>query len=233
MDDREEYVHEVIDNESDARTCAQLISEEFSAHEPVCMYDHITPEFFFNELARPFITETLNEGLSFLVRHRSTDETIAAIFANDLYVAHEKYPYNPSGPPARFAFLDLLDEMDDIFIHQDFGQELKPGMVLHIMIGATRAQYTGKGIANRLRAFMCNYARDVKGFQYAFVQVSNPATRHICIKKMGGKEVTIIDPRTWVWKKNGDELSRPYKYKDFQGGTVPNILVELKQVKNK
>ena len=231
MDESDEYACEVINNEHDARLCAQLIAEEFVAHEPVCIHDQVTSEFFFNEFLWPLISEVLGEGLSFLARHRSSGEIIAAIFANDLYQAHKKHPYDPSSPPAAFAFLDLLDEMDDTFIHQDFGQELKPGMVLHIMTGATRAQRTGQGVASQLRTFMCNYVRDVKGFQYALVQVTSPATRHIYTKKLGGKEVTVIDLKTWVWKKKGDGLTRPYK--DYQGGIVPNILVELKQIEKK
>jgi hypothetical protein len=104
-------------------------------------------------------------------------------------------------------------------------------MVLHITTGATRAGHAGKGVASRLRAAMCDHARDTKGFQYALVQVSNPATRHIYTKKMGGRELTVIDPRTWVWKKKDDGLSRPYK--DYEGGSIPNILLKLERVENK
>ncbi|CAF4089613.1 unnamed protein product [Rotaria sp. Silwood1] len=104
-------------------------------------------------------------------------------------------------------------------------------MVLQITTGATRAAHCGKGVASRLRASICDHARDAKGFQYALVQVSNPATRHIYTKKLGGKELTVIDPRTWLWKKKDDGLSRPYK--DYEGGSVPNILLKLAPAEKK
>ncbi|CAF0924846.1 unnamed protein product [Rotaria sordida] len=230
MTDSHEYVYEVIDNETDARTCAQLIAEEFAAHEPTCVFAQITPQYFFNEVSWPMITEVLDERLSILARHRPSGEIIAAIFASDLFLVRETHPYNASGPPAPIAFIDLLNEMDDIFVRQDFSQELKPNMVLHVMTGATRAHHSGKGVGSRLRAAMCNHARDTKGFQYALVQASNPATRHIYTKKMGGKELTIFDPRTWVWKKKDDGLSRPFE--DYKGGSVPNILIKLASVED-
>ena len=55
MGETHEYVYEVIDNETDARTCAQLMAEEFSLHEPICVFSHITPEYFFEEVSYPLI----------------------------------------------------------------------------------------------------------------------------------------------------------------------------------
>jgi hypothetical protein len=86
-------------------------------------------------------------------------------------------------------------------------------------------QHSGKGIANGIQKAISNYARDKRNFQYILVQVTNQVTRHIFVNNMGGKEVTIIDPTTWVWKKKGDELFYPYK--DYQGGLIPNILIKL------
>jgi hypothetical protein len=134
--------------------------------------------------------------LSFLARHRPSGEIIAAIFASDLYQTRLTNPYNASDPPASTPIADLLDELDESFVRQDFGQELKVNMVLHIIIGARRATHSGKGVASRLRAAMCHHARDTKGFQYALVQVSNPATRYIYTTKMSGKQLTSIDPTT-------------------------------------
>ncbi|CAF4569618.1 unnamed protein product, partial [Rotaria sp. Silwood2] len=185
----------------------------------------MSPQYFFQEVSWPLITRALKEHLSFLARHRASGEIIGAIFAHDIYMARKEHPYNATSSPATIPFVDLLDEMDHIFVCQDFGQELKPNMVLQITTGATRAAHCGKGVASRLRAAMCDHARDTKGFQYALVQVSNPATRHIYTKKMGGKELTIIDPRTWMWKKKDDGLSRPYK--NYEGGSIPNILIKL------
>ncbi|CAF3524418.1 unnamed protein product [Rotaria sp. Silwood1] len=101
-------------------------------------------------------------------------------------------------------------------------------MVLFIIAGATRFKHLDKNLAARLRTHLCNYARDTKGFQYAFIQTCHPATRHIYVKNMNGKEMTIVDPATWLWKKKDDGLSQPFK--DYQGVPVVNILVKLSEL---
>jgi hypothetical protein len=224
----DEYVYELITNETDARVCAQLIAEEFSAHNPITIFDRITSQCFFEECSWPLMKDMLNEQLSFLARHRSSGEIIGAIVAGDLYTYHHQHPYNALSLPQTIPVSDLLDEMDDRFISHDFGEELKANLVLQITVGAVRAQHSGKGVASQLNIIMCNYARDEKGFQYAIVQVTNPITRHIYVNKMGGQELTIIDPTGWIWKKKNDGLLCPYK--DYKGGSIPNILIKLTSI---
>ncbi|CAF4602061.1 unnamed protein product, partial [Rotaria sp. Silwood2] len=120
---------------------------------------------------------------------------------------------------------DLFAEMLDQFIHRDFNQELKPNTVLYIIAGATRSKHSGKTLGAQLRAHVCTHARNTKGFQYAFIQTCNPATRHIHVKKMNGKEMTILDPATWLWKKKDDGLSCPFK--DYKDEPIVNIFLNL------
>ncbi|UJR23950.1 hypothetical protein I4U23_026918 [Adineta vaga] len=77
----------------------------------------------------------------------------------------------------------------------------------------------------KLSTHLCNYARDQRGFQYAFVQTTHPATRNIFVKKMNGEEKTIVDPATWIWKKKDDGLSCPFK--DYVGEPTVNVLIKL------
>jgi hypothetical protein len=220
-----EYVYEVINNETDALFCAKLIAEEFCAHNPITMFDQITAKCFFEECSWPLMKDMFHEQLSFLARHRSSGEIIGAIVAGDLYTYHHRHPYDPSTPPQIIAASDLLDEMDNLFISHDFGQELKSNLVLHITVGAVRAQHSGKGVVTQMSIAMCNHARDKQGFKYAFVQVTNSITQHIYLNKMNGKEMTIIDPTTWIWKKKNNQLLCPYK--NYKGGPIPNILIQL------
>ncbi|CAF4134511.1 unnamed protein product, partial [Rotaria sp. Silwood1] len=62
-------------------------------------------------------------------------------------------------------------------------------------------------------------------------QPAHPATQQLYVNKMSGQIVTIVDPTTWLWKKKDDGLSRPYK--DYKGGLIPNILINLKSDVNK
>lgn len=229
MTNTNEYIYEVIDNEHDARICAKLLAEEFVAHNPMIIFDQLTSERMFNEDTWPFMKDVLNERLSILARHRQSGEIIATICACDLYLIQKKHPYDSSSDPSSIIFFDLLDDLDQMFIYQDFKQELKPNMVLQIVMGATRVEHSSKGVGTQLRTFMCNYARDNRGFQYALAQTTNPATRHIYINKMNGKELSMIDPTTWIWKKKGDEIC---PYKDYKGGSIPNILINLTELKD-
>ena len=216
----------LIENETDARICIKLISEEFALHNSLVAFYKITAEEFFNQCLWPLMMDVMNEKLSFFVRHRPTNEIVAAIVASDLFLLCEKHPYDASDPSSTNPVTDLYDEMRDQFLHHDFNQKLKLNMVFRIAAGATKFEHLGKGLAAHLRVHLCNYARDAKGFQYVFIQTSNPATRHIYIDKMNGKELTVIHPGNWIWKKKGDGLSRPLK--DYRGEPIVNILVELK-----
>lgn len=221
-----EYTYEIIDSDNDARYCTQLIAEEFSAYNPITCYDRITSKQFYDQCSWPIMKEMLPEHLSFLARHRSTGEIVGAVIAGDLYLQHQKKQLSDTSNILHtIPVNDLLDELDHLFISRDFGQELKANLVLHITLCAVRVQHSGKGVANGIQKAISDYARDKRNFQYILVQVTNQATRHIYVNKMGGKEVTTIDPTTWLWKNKGDELSYPYK--DYQGGLIPNILIKL------
>ncbi|CAF1379673.1 unnamed protein product [Rotaria sordida] len=124
--------------------------------------------------------DVLDQKLSFLIQHRPTNDIVAVITDTDLYLHCKKHPYDVFSPPSD-PVQDLYAEMLNKFVYYDFDKELKPNMVLKISAGATRSDHTGKGLAVKLRANLCNYARDTQGLQYAFVQTDHSATRHIYV----------------------------------------------------
>lgn len=226
--DENEYIYEIINNENDAKLCAQLLAEEFCISNPITIFDQIKPTVFYNETSWPTMKDVYEEHLSFLVRVRSTGEIVGAVAAGDLYLQHERKRLSTNQSnilPSKIPVGDLIDELDESFISKDFGEELKANTVLHIVLCAVRSQYSKFGIASRFRQVISDYARNTRGFQYLLLQATHPATRHIYVNKMNGKEVTIIDPTTWIWKKNSNGLLNPYK--DYKGGLIPNILVKL------
>jgi hypothetical protein len=222
----DEYEIAIIENETDARLCTELIAEEFALSNPLSVFDQSTAEHLYDTWLWPLMIDVLDEKLSFLVRHRPTNEIVAAIIASDLFLLCEKYPYDASSPASNNPMVDLFDDMRDRFVHHDLNQKLKLNMVLCISAGATQSKHSGKGVAAQLRARVCDYARNTKGFEYAFIQTVHPATRHIYVNKMNGKEMTILHPATWLWKKKDDGLSRPIK--DYKGEPIVNILLKLK-----
>jgi hypothetical protein len=225
MVDHAEYTYEIIDNLTDARLCAQILAEAFALHNPMAILHQMSIQQYYDAFMVPTLNEVLDERLSFLARHRLSGEIVAAIVAGDMYLHHQKHPYEPTSGSQSVALSDLMQELEDVFLRRDFGQELSPQMVLHISVGGTRASHSNKGVATRLRKAMCAHARDIRQFQYAFVQVNNEATRHIYLDKLGGKELAKIDPSVWIWKKKEDGLSCPYK--DYKGESISNILVNL------
>ncbi|CAF2588052.1 unnamed protein product [Rotaria sp. Silwood2] len=220
----DEYTYELIDNETDALICARLISEEFVQHNPIAIFDQLSAEEFFNERSWPFMMDVFDERLSFLARHRHSNEIVGAILAGDLFVHNQNHPYDEFAIPSTIPHQNLLEDMTNQFINNDFDQQLEPRLVLHIGVGATRTEHSRKGVASGLRRLLCNYAHNSKGFQYAFVQVTNPITKHIYIDKMGAQVVRIIDPTRWAWTKKNNQL---YPYKDYKNGPIYNILLEL------
>ncbi|CAF1275331.1 unnamed protein product [Rotaria sordida] len=225
MASNEEYEIALIENDIDARLCAKIIAEEFALHNSLVVFNQSTPDELFNECFWPLMIQVLDEKLSFLIRYLPTNEIVAVIIAGDLFLECKNHPYDVSSPASFIPNIDLFSEMLDQFVYHDFDQQLKPNMILSISVVVTKSKYSGKSLAAQLSTHVCNYARDTKGFQYAFVQTSNPATRHIFVKKMNGKEITIVDPATWLWKKKDHGLSRPFK--DYKGEPIVNILVKL------
>ncbi|CAF1031969.1 unnamed protein product [Rotaria sordida] len=227
MKHNDEYTYELIDNETDALICARLISEEFIQHNPIAVFDKISADDFFHERSWPMMMDVFDERLSFLARHRHSNEIVGAIIAGDLFVHNQNHPYDEFGIPSTIPHHDLLQDMANQFINYDFNQQLEPYFILHIGLGATRAQHSLKGVACQLRQLLCNYARDIKRFQYAFVQVTNPITKHIYTDKMGAQVVRIIDPTRWAWRKKNYQL---YPYKDYKNGSIYNVLLELTKI---
>ena len=230
MADNAEYIYEIIDNASDAQLCAQLLAEAFALDNPMATFHQMSIQQYYDEFMMPILNEVLDERLSFLARCRYSGEIVGVIVACDMYLHCQKHPHEPTSGPQKVALSDLMQELKDLFLHRDFGRELKPKLVLHIRVGGTHASHSNKGVATGLRKALCAYARDIRGFQYAFVQVNNEVTRHVYVDKLGGNEMTQFDPSTWLWKKQGDGLSCPYR--DYQGGPIPNILVNLIENEN-
>jgi hypothetical protein len=106
-------------------------------------------------------------------------------------------------------------------------EELKPNMILHIGLIATKESELVKGLATRLSQIVCEHAHQTRGFRYGHVQVTHPATKHIFLKKFNGKIVSEIDPTTWIWKRNGNIMP----YKEWNTGPLPNILFSLNKSK--
>ncbi|CAF3551016.1 unnamed protein product [Rotaria sp. Silwood1] len=229
MASNDEYETVLIDNDTDAHLCAKLLAEEFASNNALSILNQSTAEDIYNEWSWPLLIDVLDKKLSFLTRHSRTNEIAATIIAHDLFTYCEKNPFDATSPPPYDPAVDLHDEMFHRFVQHDFEQELKPNMVLFISAVVTQFKHTGKKLAAQLSTHACKHAKDTKGFRYAFVQTSSAATRHIYSKKMNGKEIAIVDPATWIWKRTDDVLSRPFK--DYKGEPVANILVDLSELK--
>lgn len=221
------YEVALIENDLEARLCAKLLAEEFAVNNDLSKFNESTSEHIFNSWLWPLASNILDEKLSFLVRHNSTNEIVATLFAGDLFLRCQREPYDALSPASDTPINDLFDELLDQFVQHDFKQKLEPNMVLFIFAVGTQSKHVGKNLAAQLAIHVCEHARGIKGFQYAFVQTTHPATHHIFVKKLHGKELKIMDPATWLWKKKGDGLSCPVK--GYNGEPIVNILINLNE----
>jgi len=74
---------------------------------------------------------------------------------------------------------------------------LTPNMVLHASMGCTRKEYSGKGLATKLRALTVQYAK-LCNYSYVCVEPTHPATKQIWTNKLGGKVEYTINAKEWV-----------------------------------
>ncbi|CAF3596673.1 unnamed protein product [Rotaria sp. Silwood1] len=141
MPSSDEYEITLIDNEIDADSCAKLLAEEYIPHNPLTICSQRTADDYFNQRIWPLMIDVLEQKLSFLIRHRPTNDIFAVITGTDLYLHLQ----------------DLYVEILNQFVHYDFGTELKPNMVLKTLAGATRSDHEGKALATQLRSHVCSY----------------------------------------------------------------------------
>jgi hypothetical protein len=218
------YLYQLIENEADAEYCARLLSEAFSNDNPLTRFQKMTAEGCYQLFMREATEQAMKEGLAFLVRHQPTGEIVATISGYDMYTSQQQHAYDPNAPAHEYPIPDLLDEMSADFIQHNLTEPLKPGQVLYVSVGATRLAHSGQGIAKQLRKVLCKHARDVFGFQKAFVIAGNDRTRHIYLRHLGGKELLVVTPNQWCWKKKGDDA---FPFRSFTGNDFSNIVVDL------
>jgi hypothetical protein len=125
MTDHDEYTYEIIDNPSDAQRCAQVLAEAFALHNPMATFHQMSIQQYYDAFMMPIINEVLNRRLSFLARYHLSCEIVGALVAGDMYLHHQKYPYQPTSGPQNVALSDLMQESEDQFLRHDFHHELK------------------------------------------------------------------------------------------------------------
>ena len=222
---KDEYSLALVETAEDARQCAQLLAEAFAENNPLSVHRQAKAEDLFEYWLHPAIVDVLEEKLSFLVRHRPTNEVVATAIASDLSLYCEKHPYDPSAPASESAAGDFFDEMLDQFVRHEFQQPVRANQVLFISVVGTRSSHAGRGLAEHLAVHLCNYARDQRGFEYAFVQAAHPGTRRIFLEKLHGQATSVVQPATWKWKRMGDGTSCPMQ--SYPGEPVINVLIRF------
>ena len=222
-EEKSDYLYEILVTTEDIEMCARIAAESFTESNPFTRFHGFTFDHFYEHVSVPLMNELINERLSMLARNRYTRQIVGCVIAGDLYL--ERLRYKPDS--GSFAIGDLLNELDEMFIRSNTSREgqLKPNLILHISLVATKLSEIGKGIMSQLIYQVCRNAQKTGGFKYAYAQITHPASRHIFEKKLGAKIVSHIDPTTWLWKRRGDTC--PYPYKEWTGGPIVNIRLAL------
>ena len=225
MDNEQEYSILTIDDELVARQCSRMIAEEFAESNPFSIYCRSTAELLFDDWLWPLMMEVIKQQLSFYVRHNPSGDIVAAVIAQDLYINYKQQSSDASFESSRAPVTEFFHRALDEFIEHDLDQSFQCNTILWITAGATRSAHSGKGIAGQLRNHLCNYAKKIRLFQYAFVQTAHPATRHIYLNRMNGEAKSTIHPAKWLWKTV--DHTPMYPFQDYQGEPITNILLRL------
>lgn len=193
-EEKSDYLYEILVTTEDIETCARIAAESFTESNPFARFHEYTADHFYEHVSVPLINELINERLSMLARNRYTRQIVGCVIADDLYL--ERSRYKPDS--GLLASEDLLNELDEMFIRSNTSHEdqLKPNLILHITLVATKKCETGKVIMSQLIYQVCQNAQKTGGFKYAYAQITHPASRHIFEKKLGAEIVSHIDPIT-------------------------------------
>lgn len=225
----EKYSYELLNNEHDAQLCARLISDEFSAHNPFSVFNGNTSDEFFT-IAWSLVHEVLEENLSWIVRDRKTNEIIATLITGDFFLYRQKHAKNHRLSFEKSPDEDLFRKLDDLFVENDFNEELKGNLVLQLVFTVVHHDHAGKGLAARLSAHGFDYAHQTKGFKYVFIQTSHPATENLYINKMNGRKLSFINPKCWQWENSEGQFVYPFE--KYDGVSIQNILIDLETNKS-
>ncbi|CAB9513416.1 Phosphopantetheine attachment site [Seminavis robusta] len=168
-----------------------MVATSFAEGEPFCKFLGITADLLKEHLVEALVDKCIEDELSLVCMDNETGRIVAAMLNEDFYdtmnpdeEASEDLARDlPEAIPI-FALLELLDTQ---LVGEKFGSAagVKQNEVLHAFMGATSKQYSGRGLASRLRKLTADYARE-KGFASVVVEPTNPATQHIWTNKLGG-----------------------------------------------
>lgn len=215
----DEYEYCVLKSEEDARICARLLAESYAHTKSFTRFRAANVDDYYTRSVLPRVLSLLPEQLSCFACNRSTGEIVGCVLAGDFYLHRLRFDPSKSG---QNPFDDLINDFDEA-LEQRIGENLEVNIHLRISHTGTKTNLAGKGICTRLTKFVCENARQARGFKYVHVNVTSTATRHIYLNKMNGKITMEINPADWIWKKAGGTCP----FKDYSDEPIANILVVL------
>ncbi|UJR19364.1 hypothetical protein I4U23_022493 [Adineta vaga] len=202
IDEDETYTYEVL-VEKDLEKSAKLLACTFTECNPIEVYLKTTYNQFY-PYALAVTKAILKDELSIIAVHKQTKAIHGIVQAVDAKTMEEQ---NFEDVDPSLDTLEVLQKIEEPFLKQ-YGQ-LKENDLVQILMVGIRQDYSGKGLATKLHQILFVRCRQ-RGFKHIFVEVANPATYHIYLKKLNGKKITSISLSTFISNDN----RRPFEHLD-------------------
>eukprot|EP00008_Paramoeba_atlantica_P010587 CAMPEP_0201474984 /NCGR_PEP_ID=MMETSP0151_2-20130828/480_1 /ASSEMBLY_ACC=CAM_ASM_000257 /TAXON_ID=200890 /ORGANISM="Paramoeba atlantica, Strain 621/1 / CCAP 1560/9" /LENGTH=225 /DNA_ID=CAMNT_0047854965 /DNA_START=18 /DNA_END=692 /DNA_ORIENTATION=+ len=179
-----------VATEADRDDICSLVAVCFATQEPLTTHLKISEASVRNIIVEPAFVNSLERGLSLVVREKESGRIAAAMVNEDLHQTVNA----PSCPVSEITpIIDFLEKLEGEYTEKEH-PNLRPGQVFHAFAGATHKDFQGKGIATKLRAITARLAKS-KGFSHLVVEATNPITFRIW-GKLGGVESAVLDTKT-------------------------------------
>jgi ribosomal protein S18 acetylase RimI-like enzyme len=133
----------------DVESTSQLMSETFTAREPITLAMEIGYEEHLS-FSRALTTEAARDGLSLVAEERETGKIVGYLISEDLFKVQSE-----SLPPKYIPIFDLLDELSRDYKSTAREHSRK---VLHLLMVGVDLQHAQQGLATKLVSHTINSA---------------------------------------------------------------------------
>lgn len=183
-------------SESDENDVVRLLSQVFTAHDPMAVALDLKPEEF-ETLFKWLSPKVTKEGLTTVARRADNREVVAVMFVED---AGTEPPPGIEQLSSRFEpIFEYLGHIEEEYRR---GNEPKPGLTAHLFFCGVDDEFAGQGVAQNLLNEGIRHIFN-RGYQFIVAEATSKKSQHVSSK------IGFVD-----------KVQRPYAEFEFDGRRV-------------
>ena len=198
----QQFTYAILTNEQIEEAC-QVVGRAFT-HEPMTAALNLSYQQVYDDF-KMVVEKLIPEGMSFAAIDTKTN-TIAGVCINKDFIV-EPVAEGEDHSDA-LAVFDLVDELD---AQSPELKQLSEHEMFHLYILAVDDAYVGNGIAVELAKHTDELAKNL-GFKQMVVEATGPMSQHICIDRIGCKEIGRVNYKDFEF--HGEKVFKDIKEVD-------------------